>query len=380
MKILANKTNIVLSNLQDALKKGNPFVFYRKPNTTTINQLVQVDNTVCFLNNYHQKGFVFAPFDSLESTIIFPLAKSIFSTHKYQISTISQTNILNSNLNSAKENHLALVTKGIDFIKKEQTPKIVLSRKEILQKTTIDLIETFRNLLNKYPTAFVYIWFHPKVGLWLGATPETLINTKNNNFKTMALAGTQQYKGNIDVEWQEKEIQEHQFVTDFIVAELSKIAIKTTVSKTNTVKAGNLLHLHAAISGRLKDKSQIGNLIKALHPTPAVCGLPKEKAKAFILENENYNREFYTGFLGELNFEVDKRQKKNNLRNIENHAYNFKETQSNLFVNLRCMQVKNKELSIYIGGGITKDSNPKKEFLETVAKAEVMKSVIFTTD
>jgi isochorismate synthase len=380
VKILANKTNIVLSNLQDALKKGNPFVFYRKPNTTTINQLVQVDNTVCFLNNYHQKGFVFAPFDSLESTIIFPLAKSIFSTHEYQISTISQTNILNSNLNSAKENHLALVTKGIDFIKKEQTPKIVLSRKEILQKTTIDLIETFRNLLNKYPTAFVYIWFHPKVGLWLGATPETLINTKNNNFKTMALAGTQQYKGNIDVEWQEKEIQEHQFVTDFIVAELSKIAIKTTVSKTNTVKAGNLLHLHAAISGRLKDKSQIGNLIKALHPTPAVCGLPKEKAKAFILENENYNREFYTGFLGELNFEVDKRQKKNNLRNIENHAYNFKETQSNLFVNLRCMQVKNKEISIYIGGGITKDSNPKKEFLETVAKAEVMKSVIFTTD
>ena len=192
----------------------------------------------------------------------------------------------------------------------------------------------------------------------------------------MSLAGTQQFKDSINVEWQEKEIQEHQFVTDFIVDELLKIDITSNVSKTITVKAGSLLHLHAAISGRLKDKYQISNLIKALHPTPAVCGLPKEKAKAFILENENYNREFYTGFLGELNFEVDKRQKKNNRRNIENHAYNFKEIQSNLFVNLRCMQVKNEEIFIYIGGGITKDSNPEKEYLETVAKAEVMKSII----
>jgi len=362
VKILASKTNTVLSNLHDILEKGNPFVFYRKPNTTSVYQLVQNDSTLSYLENHYQKGFVFAPFNNLEHTIIFPFEKSFFSVQKYQENTISPGDeISNSISNLSKEKHIDLVTKGIDFIKKEQTSKIVLSRKETLQVTSFSLINTFENLLNKYPTAFVYIWFHPKVGLWLGATPETLINTKNNNFKTMSLAGTQQFKDSINVEWQEKEIQEHQFVTDFIVDELLKIDITSNVSKTITVKAGSLLHLHAAISGRLKDKYQISNLIKALHPTPAVCGLPKEKAKAFILENENYNREFYTGFLGELNFEVDKRQKKNNRRNIENHAYNFKEIQSNLFVNLRCMQVKNEEIFIYVGGGITKDSNPYQE-------------------
>jgi len=212
--------------------------------------------------------------------------------------------------------------------------------------------------------------------LWLGATPETLIQTRNNTFKTMALAGTQAYKNTLDVKWENKEIQEHQFVTDYIVDQLSKMNITSNVSNTHTVKAGNLTHLKADISGRLKNKQQLKELIQALHPTPAVCGLPKEKSKQFILENENYNREFYTGFLGELNFEIDKRQRTNNRRNIENHAYNFNEIQTNFFVNLRCMQIKSNEINIYVGGGITKDSNSENEYLETVAKSEVMKSVI----
>jgi isochorismate synthase len=95
-------------------------------------------------------------------------------------------------------------------------------------------------------------------------------------------------------------------------------------------------------------------LIDALHPTPAVCGLPKESAKEFILENEGYDRSFYTGFLGELS--------------VENR--------SNLFVNLRCMQVKDATYYIYIGGGITSASVPEKEWEETVAKSKVMLRVL----
>lgn len=374
---MANKTNIVLSNLSNVLEKGNPFVFYRKPNSTKVCQLVQNDKALHYLENFNQKGFIFAPFNSLDNKILFPFENSFFLVHEYQENCISLKD--NSTFSTSKllqKKHFNLVAKGIAFIRKNKTSKIVLSRKETIQKSNINLVKTFENLLNKYANAFVYIWFHPEVGLWLGATPETLINTRNKNFKTMALAGTQNFGSSINVKWEEKEIQEHQFVTDYIVDALAKINTPCKVSETNTVKAGSLLHLHTAISGRLKDKAQIGNLIKALHPTPAVCGFPKEKAKAFILTNENYNRSFYTGFLGELNIEVDQRQKKNNRRNIENHAYNFKEIQSNLFVNLRCMQVNNKEIYLYIGGGITKDSIPEKEYFETVAKAEVMKSII----
>ena len=95
------------------------------------------------------------------------------------------------------------------------------------------------------------------------------------------------------------------------------------------------------------------------HPTPAVCGLPAKKAKNFILENENYNREFYSGFLGEINIPKSTKNKK-----------------SHLFVNLRCMSLENNIARIYVGGGITKDSIPEKEWEETVSKSFTMKSVL----
>jgi len=112
-----------------------------------------------------------------------------------------------------------------------------------------------------------------------------------------------------------------------------------------------------------------------LHPTPAVCGLPKDAAKQFILKNENYNREFYTGFLGEINIKTSI-SRNSNSRNVENNAYAAVKTVSNLYVNLRCMQISNQEAIIYVGGGITKDSNVEAEWEETVQKALVIKKVL----
>ena len=113
---------------------------------------------------------------------------------------------------------------------------------------------------------------------------------------------------------------------------------------------------------------KLDNLINKLHPTPAVCGLPKEEAKDFILKNEGYHREFYTGFLGELNMPAEEGIKDNK--------------STSLFVNLRCMKIQphskggNNSAIVYIGGGITKDSDPENEWKETVAKSEVMKKVL----
>ncbi len=136
------------------------------------------------------------------------------------------------------------------------------------------------------------------------------------------------------------------------------------------------MHLKTHISGRINsDESRIKKIIETLHPTPAVCGMPKEIAQKFILENEHYKREFYTGFLGELN--VKKAVSRNsNRRNVENNAYASIKRVSNLFVNLRCMQIQNQEAIIYIGGGITNDSNPNAEWEETVAKSVTMKKVL----
>jgi len=250
----------------------------------------------------------------------------------------------------------------------------VVSRKETIYLKETNAVVLFQRLLNTYKNAFVYCWYHPKVGLWLGATPETLLSVTGKRFTTMSLAGTQAKNKAIETKWQSKETEEQQLVTNFIVENLESKVETLTVGKTETVEAGNLLHLRTKISGLLN--TNLKHIVSALHPTPAVCGLPKNVTKQFILENENYNREFYTGFLGELNLKEEK-SRNTNRRNVENNAYGSIKTVSNLYVNLRCMQLTDTKASLYVGGGITKDSIPENEFQETVNKAETMKKVLF---
>ena len=126
--------------------------------------------------------------------------------------------------------------------------KVVLSRKiEVSQ--SVDSIKSYRNLLKKYPTAFRYLWFHPKIGLWMGATPEQLAKIKNNRFETVALAGTQVFSEKII--WKEKEIVEQQLVTEYIKNRTESLVEDLKISESYTQKAGNLAHLKSDISGKL---------------------------------------------------------------------------------------------------------------------------------
>ena len=273
----------------------------------------------------------------------------------------------------AKSHHIALVEKAIKSIEKGDFRKVVLSRKALvaLEHSPVTL---FKNLLSRYDTALCYLWFHPKVGLWLGATPEILLKTRNRRLTTMSLAGTQTFEGDIHPTWGQKEREEQKLVTDYIEDALEDQVLHLERSETETVRAGELLHLRTKLTGILKDNS-LESIIKALHPTPAVCGLPKTITKDFIIENEGYNREYYTGFLGELNL-YDKKQRNANRANQENQAYRSVVKTSTLFVNLRCMQIKNEQAHIYVGGGITKDSNPEREWEETVAKSKTMLDIL----
>jgi isochorismate synthase len=221
----------------------------------------------------------------------------------------------------------------------------------------------------------VYCWYHPKVGLWIGATPELLFKVEGKQLTTISLAGTQPYKPSSIPSWTHKEYEEQQIVTDYITNRIKPYTIQINVSDIDTVRAGSLLHLKTRITSRIADTSNLKSIIEALHPTPAVCGFPREEAKDFILKNENYNREYYTGFLGELNLKQSKTRNANR-RNVENNAYAVVKTQSNFYVNLRCMQIKNNEALIYIGGGITKDSNSEKEWEETVNKTTTIGNVL----
>ncbi len=357
-----------------------PFVAYRKPNRTCIDALLQETKDLHITKNFTEKGFVFSPFDDAEQSILIPFESSkhirtsdVMSSISTRLNTDSiRTTSIDEN---DKVNHFALIEKGIEAIENKQFKKVVLSRTEAINLSESKPISIFKSLLAKYPSAFVYCWYHPIVGLWLGATPETLVKIEGNRFSIMALAGTQDYKGTLNVVWQEKEKQEQQFVTDFIVETLKPSIESYKISDVETVKAGDLLHLKTMISARLKSEVSLQQVISSLHPTPAVCGLPKLDAKQFILENEDYKREFYTGFLGELNFETTS-SPRSSRRNIENRAYAITKTCTQLYVNLRCMQLKDQHAIIYVGGGITKNSKPESEWEETVSKTLVIKSIL----
>ncbi|MGB5418854.1 chorismate-binding protein [Algibacter sp.] len=355
-----------------------PFVAYRKPNQNEVSARLQKDTSLHFTKDFIETGFVFSPFDAIEKTVLIPDILSESMTCSDAIDNLEKTGIpLESDAISNEEKivHLNLVKKGVEAINNSDLKKVVLSRCESVNLDDDNPFKIFKRLLNKYQSAFVYCWYHPKVGLWLGATPETLIKIEGNRFSIMALAGTQDYNGSLDVVWQNKEKQEQQFVTDFIIDHLKPSIENYKISDVETVKAGNLVHLKTMISAQLKPNTLLENVIEALHPTPAVCGLPKLLAKQFILKHENYNREFYTGFLGELNCETTIAPRSSK-RNIENRAYAVTRKSTQLYVNLRCMQLKDKQALIYVGGGITEASNTESEWAETVSKSLVIKSVL----
>lgn len=361
------------NEIEEHYKKKLPFVVFSKPDSNSIKAYLQQTTTIHITEEYSENGFVFAPFDLDDDAILIPIEHAeILKLEIFEPSKHIQSEILDSISNKAK--HIALVKKGIQAINNGEFSKVVLSRTEEITNSNKTPIQLFKNLLSAYPDAFVYCWYHPKVGLWLGATPETLLYIEGMKFKTMSLAGTQVDKGNSDVEWNKKEQEEQQIVTDYILEGLLDYTSSIETSLPKTSKAGKLLHLQTEISGVLKEL-KLKEVLQLLHPTPAVCGFPKEKAKQFILENEGYNRAFYTGFLGEINHK-EKVSRNQNRRNVENNAYAAIKNTTNLFVNLRCMQLINDKAILYVGGGITKDSSLEKEWQETVNKTSTIKNCL----
>jgi len=342
------------TQLKNAINKKLPFVAYKWPNEYNYTLLIQKSKDLNFAKDFGQAGFVFSPFNKTEKTIIIPFNQadlSVFSLPKIntkievkQLKKIRQKSSLNL------EAYTSVITKAIQQIKDKDFNKVVLSRRIELKISSINSKDLFYNLMRKYPSAFTYLWYHPKVGTWAGATPEQLLDLNGELFSTMALAGTQIYKENSNLVWGNKEKEEQQWVIKFISDTLNKNRIPFTSSKPFSLRAGELAHICTKINGVLPKSIPLLKLINSLSPTPAVAGLPREKAIEFIIKNENYNREFYTGFLGILN------------------QYN----NSRLFVNLRCMQVNKDTIYVYVGGGITANSNPLSEWQETIAKSKTI--------
>lgn len=363
----------LLKSVEDQYTKNLPFVVYRKPKEETVLSIFQENAKLNYVKDFTETGFVFAPFDSKKGSVLIPCDSVLSASYIPKAKTKVRTEISTTIETTQKEFHINLVKMGISQIEEGNFKKVVLSRK-VETKCLASPIYLFQNLLDTYGNAFCYLWHHPEIGTWLGATPEILLKSENRQLTTMSLAGTKTNIENENPEWGRKEIEEQQLVTDYISNALQSSVSNLSIGDRESIRAGNLWHLRTKLTGRI-EKGSLAKIIQALHPTPAVCGLPMTTTKNFVLANENYNREYYTGFLGELNFKSEK-ERTSNSRNQENKAYRAIKNTTTLFVNLRCMQLKKSNAHIYVGGGVTQDSNPEKEWEETVAKSKTILQIL----
>ncbi|MDH5598244.1 MAG: chorismate-binding protein, partial [Cyclobacteriaceae bacterium] len=262
-----------------------------------------------------------------------------------------------------KEDYLNYVQDCVNTIQQGVIQKIVPSRyKKIELPEDLNILSVFGTLSNSYPNAFVSVTSSEEFGTWVGATPEILVSTENNQiFKTISLAGTQPLNRDIElrnVSWTQKEIEEQALVSRYIINCFKKIRLREFDEYgPKTAIAGNLMHLKTTFTVDMEDTNfpQLGTvMLDLLHPTSAVCGMPLKEARDFIHEHETFDRSLFAGFLGPVN--------------IKNCSY--------LFVNLRCMELIDSHAILYAGAGVTIDSIPEQEWEETEIKMNTLLNII----
>ncbi len=349
------------SRLEQLTSCGLPAFAYRLPGEEVVYggvcnplSLQQIECEGCIKS---KKGYIFAPFCASSNTLYF------FESTPQIIceSTLDKADyiIVNKDVESIKkvndcsfDEYKKQVEQLVEAMKRGEIKKAVLSRTVTVERPRLSDADIFQRLSEKYPTAFVSWVYIAGVGRWIGATPETLLDYDGEQVETMSLAGTR-LAGTLYF-WGVKEKEELQIVTDYIYSLFQSFLPVAELGERTTRRAGQVEHLCTPIRGKgVFDGATLSRLVEALHPTPAVGGFPKAEALSLIQQVERHDRKYYGGYCGPIG-----------------------ENKMRLFVNLRCMEMGDCYLRLYVGGGLTAQSQPESEWRETEAKAQTLLSVI----
>lgn len=340
------------------------FALYRLPYAETYVE-VNSEQDALLIDSYEEigrvSGFVVAAFDPASHPTILIRPTSVEEKtvpqrkqeHRYEADVVVEED---------KEAYQRAFTLFHDKVTSGSIKKLVLSRKKTIHAETIDGKEMFFEACRQYPRLMIMLVSTPQTGTWIVATPEKLLTGDGSWWRTMALAGTMPYVEGYQ-EWSMKNRDEQHYVETYIEERLRQCSHEIIKDGPHTQRAGNLVHLCTDFRFRLDEGRQIGEVISSLHPTPAVCGLPKAEAQQFIKENEGIDRSYYSGFMGPVGI------------NAETHLY----------VTLRCAQLScslpqeegsGSGSSLYAGGGILPESTMQSEWEETQQKMKTIGNVL----
>lgn len=359
--------------IEECLQRHVPFAAYRLPGGRSVQLVLQQSPKVNVLAEGEKltthTGFAFYPFPNSTAPKTFIKADFHISedniTDEAIIRVLTKVSFSENGYKkpyphaATKKEYCDGAEKMVSEIKKGTLQKGVLSRVHLEKaQEGFSAVELFKRLVKIYPNTCAYLAYIPHTGLWIGATPELLLQVEEDELHTVSLAGTKKMEGSRGFNWGLKELEEQKIVTDRIRECLEKyFPGKVSVSSPSSVIAGPVEHLKTTfrvIANKEKIIENFDSIVHDLHPTPAVAGIPKEEALELIRNTEKHDRSYYTGFLGPVNVQG----------------------KTALFVNLRCLEVLDKHLALYVGAGITAASDPDAEWEETKLKTKTLLNVL----
>jgi len=269
------------------------------------------------------------------------------------------SNKINFISNYSKEEYFDIINNAKKFIKKGDIFQVVTSQR-FESDYYLSAQSLYRSLRRLNPSPFLVNLNFNKFGL-VASSPEILVRVRNGKITIRPIAGTRK-RGNNKIEDSnlandllndEKELAEHLMLLDLgrnDVGKVAKIGTVKVTEKMNIEYYSHVMHIVSNVEGKLSNNSDAIDALISGFPAGTVSGAPKIRAMEIIEELENVNRSFYGGAMG----------------------YFDTNGQMDTCISLRTGLVKDNKLYVQAGGGIVFDSNPEKEFLETVNKAKAL--------
>jgi menaquinone-specific isochorismate synthase len=200
---------------------------------------------------------------------------------------------------------------------------------------------------------------------FLSATPERLFRLEGDTLETESLAGTRARGKDMDEDVRlarellasGKDNAEQKIVTQFLVEGLAPLCTSVTADpEPHLRKLAHVQHLHTRVEGRLKPDVPLDEILRALHPTPAVCGTPRSKARRMIADLERMPRGLYAGAIGWIEAES-----------------------AEFAVAIRSALLRDRFAHVFAGAGIVEQSDARAEWRETALKMKPMLTALGCT-
>lgn len=229
--------------------------------------------------------------------------------------------------------------------------KVVAARHCVVElETGAGSLDVLKRLEERFPGCTRFALWRDDAA-FLGATPELLISRRGPAVLSEALAGSTEHGDGARMMASAKEREEHQLVVQAILTALQPFCDSLRSAPEPTVRElPNVLHMQTPIEGHLREPTHILSLVDALHPTPAVGGVPTRQAVEWIVEHEQLARGWYSAPVGWTDAAGD----------------------GEFVVALRSGLLRDGKAWVYAGAGIMGDSDPDAEYAETELKMKAL--------